>query len=206
MSRQARRGGAPPSGGPPRDVLAFSGCACLLRSATLRQTGGFDERFFAYCEDTDLSLRMLRAGWRIVAAPDARVRHYYSMTGGAYSLRKVFWVERNHFWVALKNFPAPLLLAVPPTTAWRYLLQAVAACRGNADLNRFLAQGGAAATLGALCRAHLSAWKGVPHALRRRNRVPRPTRPVPVARLLARRRMTVREVLFGAEPSRGGGT
>ncbi len=46
-----------------------------------------------------------RAGWNIAAAPEAYVHHhYYSMTGGKFSLQKIYWVERNHLWVAIKIF------------------------------------------------------------------------------------------------------
>ncbi|MBF5004007.1 glycosyltransferase [Diaphorobacter caeni] len=44
--------------------------ACLVLPASVwRQVRGFDERYFMYCEDVDLSLRIRLAGWRIVRAP-----------------------------------------------------------------------------------------------------------------------------------------
>jgi len=107
----------------PKEVMLFSGCACLLRMEALNEVGLFDEDFFAYCEDTDLGLRLHRSGWKIVVAPDAYVHHYYSMTGGKFSLQKIYWVERNHLWVAIKNFPWFLLTILPFVTAWRYLVQ-----------------------------------------------------------------------------------
>lgn len=123
MSRQAMRGMPAPKLTEPKEVLLFSGCACLLRKDVLKEVGLFDEDFFAYCEDTDLGLRLRRAGWEIVVAPSAYVKHFYSVTGGKYSLQKVYWVERNHFWVALKNFPWFLLAATPFITMLRYLTQ-----------------------------------------------------------------------------------
>ncbi len=44
--------------------------ACLvLPRAAWQQVGGFDERYFMYCEDVDLSLRLRLAGWRLARAP-----------------------------------------------------------------------------------------------------------------------------------------
>lgn len=49
--------------------------ACVVLPAQVwRAVGGFDERFFMYCEDVDLSLRVQLAGWRLAAAP-VRIVH-----------------------------------------------------------------------------------------------------------------------------------
>lgn len=52
-----------------------SGCYMLARSGTLGAVGGFDERFFLYFEDFDLSLRLGRVG-EIVYLPAMVVAHY----------------------------------------------------------------------------------------------------------------------------------
>jgi GT2 family glycosyltransferase len=51
------------------------GASLLVRRSLLRQVGGFDERYFFYLEDTDLSLRARRAGWHLAVAEDATVIH-----------------------------------------------------------------------------------------------------------------------------------
>ena len=49
--------------------------ACVLLPTPVWQAvEGFDEGFFMYCEDVDLSLRVQLAGWRLVAAP-VRIVH-----------------------------------------------------------------------------------------------------------------------------------
>ncbi|MDY7233133.1 glycosyltransferase family 2 protein [Hyalangium rubrum] len=53
-----------------------SGCVLLLTRELYRQVGGFDERFFMYCEDVDLSWRARAAGFSIRVAPRALVHHY----------------------------------------------------------------------------------------------------------------------------------
>ncbi len=48
-----------------QDVDYAHGTLLLARRATLEQIGLFDERYFAYCEEVDLSLRARAAGWRV---------------------------------------------------------------------------------------------------------------------------------------------
>ena len=170
MSRQVMRGTPVPQLTQPREVLLFSGCACLLKMEALKEVGLFDEDFFAYCEDTDLGLRVRRAGWKIVAAPDAYVHHYYSMTGGKFSLQKIYWVERNHLWVAIKNFPWFLLIVVPLVTAWRYLVQGHSVLRGTGELNRFTESNDLAAIVSTYIKAYIDMFAMLPVMLLKRLR------------------------------------
>ena len=56
-----------------------SGAFLLVRSEALRAAGGLDERFFLYSEETDLCLRLRRAGWTVQHLPVITIVHY----GGA---------------------------------------------------------------------------------------------------------------------------
>jgi GT2 family glycosyltransferase len=56
-----------------------SGACMLVRRSVLEEVGGFDERFFLYCEDKDLCLRIREAGYEIRFEPGAVARH----SGGA---------------------------------------------------------------------------------------------------------------------------
>lgn len=58
------------------DVPVLSGCFMLMRADVLHETGGFDERFFMYLEDVDLSRRIGRIA-RTVYFPDVSVIHDY---------------------------------------------------------------------------------------------------------------------------------
>jgi N-acetylglucosaminyl-diphospho-decaprenol L-rhamnosyltransferase len=51
------------------------GAALMIRSKTLTQVGGFDERFFMYCEEIDLCCRIKNAGWEIYCVPEAEIVH-----------------------------------------------------------------------------------------------------------------------------------
>ena len=52
----------------------LSGCCMLIRSEAFRRTGGFDERYFLYLEDADLTRSLARDG-RCVHLPVAGVVH-----------------------------------------------------------------------------------------------------------------------------------
>ncbi|WP_263055164.1 glycosyltransferase [Curtobacterium sp. RIT-PI-V] len=58
-----------------RHVEKVSGGALFAATAVLRRLGPFDEQFFMYCEDADLSRRARAAGHPLVAVGAARVEH-----------------------------------------------------------------------------------------------------------------------------------
>ena len=56
----------------------FSGCCCLFDSKLFIDIGKFDERFFAYYEDVDFSLRMKKNGYKIGFTPQTELIHMES--------------------------------------------------------------------------------------------------------------------------------
>jgi GT2 family glycosyltransferase len=123
------------------EALFPSASAALYRRAMLESVGGFDERFFLYCEDTDLGLRARWAGWKCLYVPEAVVEHRYSHSAGRASPVKAYYVERNRLFVLAKNFPAPMLLAAPFTAAARYFWHAWYLVRGRGAAAHFRASG-----------------------------------------------------------------
>ncbi len=65
-------------------VEAISGAFMLVKAEVLDQVGLFDEQFFMYAEDIDLSLRITEAGWGVLYWPMVDVIHVGagSNTGG----------------------------------------------------------------------------------------------------------------------------
>ena len=56
-------------------ITFVCGCCFMIPADVLRTVGGFDESYFAYVEDAELSLRLARAGRVMVYEPAARVLH-----------------------------------------------------------------------------------------------------------------------------------
>jgi hypothetical protein len=63
------------------EITFMTGACCLLSTEALRELNGFDEDFFAYVEDADLSLRMTAAGYRMYYQPEARILHRCPLPG-----------------------------------------------------------------------------------------------------------------------------
>jgi len=89
------------------EVSGVSATAALYRREALAEVAPdgqvFDDSFFAYYEDADLSLRLARAGWRFACDPAARARHEGSRTGGRTPFRRAIWMARNRWRTLFRN-------------------------------------------------------------------------------------------------------
>jgi GT2 family glycosyltransferase len=93
------------------DVIAVSGAAFAMRKDLFQAVGGFDEQFFMYMEDADLSWRVRLAGFRIVHVPDSIIWHDYHLNFGPL---KTYLQERNRYLMLLKNLHWRTLIALLP--------------------------------------------------------------------------------------------
>lgn len=171
----------------PGNALFPSGCAAMYRRAMLDEIGGFDERFFLYCEDADLGLRARWAGWDCLYVPDAVVEHRYSHSAGEASPLKAWLVERNRVFLVLKNFPLRLLLAVPWYAVQRYFWHLVSVKRGQGAAAKFRRSGNGGLRLAwYVIRAHVEAALSIRRLWSERRRIRQSARltPAEFARLL----------------------
>lgn len=95
----------------PHPVSAVSGAACAIASDLFARLGGFDEQFFTYMEDTDLSLRVRLAGYQCLCIPAARIYHAYTLRFGTH---KTYYQERNRALLLLKHLHWRTLLLLLP--------------------------------------------------------------------------------------------
>ncbi len=105
----------------PEEVLCPDGAAAVYRAEVFESAGLFDEDFFAYGEDAELGLRAQLCGWKCLYVPTALAYHHRSSTLGEYAPEKIFLVERNRIWLALKLFPGRQLVQVPLYSALRFV-------------------------------------------------------------------------------------
>jgi GT2 family glycosyltransferase len=154
-----------------REALFPSGSAALYRRKMLEEIGGFDDDFFLYCEDTDLGLRALWAGWKCLYVADAIVDHRYSHSAGRASALKAYLVERNRLYVALKNFPLRMLPAVPFLSLQRYLWHLALLVHGRGKAAEFASEGGGARLAWFVIRAHVASAIALPSLLAKRRRI-----------------------------------
>lgn len=61
--------------GSPMSVAMITGADMMIRKDLYDQIGGFDSRFFMYCEDADLCKRVLDRGYTIISVPEAEITH-----------------------------------------------------------------------------------------------------------------------------------
>lgn len=123
-------------GGPPgAEVQAWLSAACLAMSATaFDRLDGFDERYFLYWEDVDLSFRAAALGLGLVVRDDLSAVHDEGGTHGrsyepstpAKSALYYRWNARNRLVFAARNLPTRLLvgwLLATPAQSWQILLR-----------------------------------------------------------------------------------
>ena len=82
----------------------MAGASLMVRHRTFEETGGFDERYFLYFEETDLCLRAHRKGWSSVYLPQSRVMHIGSVSTGMKTWKRMpsFWFD-SRIWYFTKN-------------------------------------------------------------------------------------------------------
>lgn len=111
-----------------REVAVGTGGLLAIRREVWDALGGFDALYFAYHEDTDLSLRAWLRGWRVLFTPEAVAEHHYDF---GRSPVKMYLVERNRLITVLTVYPKRLLGAVAPAlVAIELLLLLQAALQG----------------------------------------------------------------------------
>lgn len=100
-----------------KEITSFSGSAFLVKKEIFRKLGGFDEDFFMYYEDGDLSWRLRLAGYKILLVPESVVYHEYKYQPKEEYQRvrkKFYFLERNRLLMILKNYSWRTLILLLP--------------------------------------------------------------------------------------------
>jgi GT2 family glycosyltransferase len=111
-----------------RPVTSGSGCCFVIRRELWERLGGFAPEYFAYHEDTELSMRLWQRGLSVEFVPDAVVLHHYEFSRNK---NKLYLLERNRQIFVLTTFDFRSLLVLAPILAMTELLMLAAAVAGG---------------------------------------------------------------------------
>lgn len=105
------------------------GAFYLIRRSLFEAVRGFDERFFVYLEDLDLSYRAAQLGYRSVYLADAQAFHKGGGVSDQVKAHRLFYSLRSRILYAFKHFTIPsailvtaATLAVEPVSRLMFLL------------------------------------------------------------------------------------
>lgn len=133
------------------EVFWASGGCFFVRATLYKSFGGLDIKLYAHMEEIDLCWRFKNAGYQIAACGQSTVYHVGGSVISYGSPQKLYYNFRNNLNILVKNEEKLKLMWLMP---WRLLLDGVSALQ-------FLVKG-EFASVGAIWKAHLSFYSGLP--------------------------------------------
>jgi len=88
---------------PHKRITFLSGCLMLIKASIIKELGLFDENYFLYLEDVDLSLKFIRNGKKLVVNQETVIFHKESRSTGKRSNLTVYYNVRNRLYFINKN-------------------------------------------------------------------------------------------------------
>lgn len=85
-------------------VNSISGSGVMISREAIKAVGYFDDKFFAYYEETDLFARFKRAGLRIIYNPGVHTWHKIAQSTRSNPNFYLYRMHRNRFLFAVKNY------------------------------------------------------------------------------------------------------
>ena len=95
-----------------RKVDHVMGAFYLIRRPVFESLGGFDEDYFLYLEDLDLSLRALRVGWSSYYLADVQAFHRVGGTSDQVKAVRLFFSMRSRILYVFKHFSVSAALGL----------------------------------------------------------------------------------------------
>ncbi len=108
----------------PNSGLTFgaTGGATIYRTKLFKDIGLFDEEFFAYYEDVDISFRAQLGGWKVNYNSDAIAYHKQGATSSKIPGFTVTQTFKNLPWLFIKNIPRGLIIFIGSRFFVAYIL------------------------------------------------------------------------------------
>ncbi len=85
-------------------VESVYGACMLIRRSAFEAVNGFDEEFFIYCEETDLCLRLRKAGWKVYRCGGAQAKHWHGQSAQKAARKSLILMSESHRLYARKHF------------------------------------------------------------------------------------------------------
>ena len=90
-----------------------TGCCMLIKKEIFEKIGLFDEKYFLYYEDADLSMRVKKIGYEIIYVPKAIIWHKNAgSAGGSGSVLQDYYIARNRLLFGMLYAPFRSKLAL----------------------------------------------------------------------------------------------
>jgi hypothetical protein len=129
------------------DILSAKSAASIIRRDLFERIRGFDEDYYMYLEETDLSWRVWLAGYRVVFIPGAVVYHAFNTPKKdfkkyypSYIVR--YYGCRNYITTLIKNLQFKSLIAILPPHIFSWLVMAVLfSLKGNIEGSFYILKG-----------------------------------------------------------------
>ena len=93
------------------EISYASGCSFIIRKEIYQEIGGYDEAYYMYHDDLDVSLKTRLAGHKIILATNSLVWHKYEFER---SVRMLYYMERNRIISFLSFYSIGKLILLSP--------------------------------------------------------------------------------------------
>jgi GT2 family glycosyltransferase len=101
-----------------REIDFATGACMFIRASTLKRVGLFDERYYLYMEDVDLSMRMKKYQYTIYYIPSAYLWHKVSQSSGIGSDLNDYYTTRNRLLFGITYAPLRAKFALLRESFW----------------------------------------------------------------------------------------
>ena len=87
------------------EVYGVSGSCMVIKKIVINDIGYFDERYFAYQEDSDYCLRAINKGWKVLYFPSVQIIHKGGVGGSnSVPMKAIFEWHKSYYLYYKKHF------------------------------------------------------------------------------------------------------
>jgi len=86
-----------------------SGCSFIIRTELVKKISGYNEEYYMYHDDLEISLKAKLTGYKVILAPRSIIFHKYEFSR---STKMIYYMERNRYLTLLTFYPSYLFILV----------------------------------------------------------------------------------------------